>query len=164
MKNLLNKMKRVILVVVLSMALSCFTNAQTAPPIPPFQHVSVETIDYSGIKDMFQVSLYARRWLTIEQFHLIGDTRENWDAEIRQDSCSVMTFKLETHERISGKYHTSLYLVDCKSDTVYQSDGKAMGSSPAQGFQYAAEAALKDFKKDWEKGQEPTKKSKKRKN
>ncbi len=157
-------MKKVSLVVMLSVAISNLAYGQKETTIPPFKHVSVETIDYSGIKDMFQVSLYGRRWLTAHQFHLIGDTPNNWDAEIKADSCSVLTFKFETHERISGKYHTSLYLVDCKSDTIYQSDGKAMGSSPAQGFQYAAEAALKDFKKDWEKSLPAEEKSKKGKN
>lgn len=156
-------MRKIYLGLSMLLLLSIGAVAQTPSAIPPFKYVVVETIDYSGLKDMFQVSLYARRWLTLEQFELIGETREYWKEEVKQDTCSIVTVKLQTHERISGKYHTTVYLVDCKKDTVYQSDGKAMGSTPAQGFQYAAQAALKDFLKDWEKAQEAKAKSKKEK-
>jgi len=122
--------------------------AQENRIIPPFRYISVETIDYSGVKDMFQVSLFARKWFTYEGFELISETPKYWSPEITKDSCSVLIARLQTHERIKGKYHTTLYMVDCKEDTVYQSDGKAMGSSPAQGFQYAAAEAMKLFKKD----------------
>lgn len=154
-------MRRIYLGLAMLLPLSSSAVAQSQATIPPFKYVVVETIDYSGIKDMFQVSLYARRWLTLEQFELIGETPDYWKEEVKKDTCSIVTVKLQTHERISGKYHTTMYLVDCKKDTVYQSDGKAMGSTPAQGFQYAAQAALKGFLKDWEKSQEA--KSKKEK-
>ncbi len=157
-------MKRVLLVLALSVPFSFSSHAQEAQVIPPFKYVSVETIDYSGVKDMFQVSLFARKWFTYEGYEIVADTPKFWSPDVKKDSCSVLVAKLLTHERIKGKYHTTLYMVDCNQDTVYQSDGKAMGSTAPQGFQYAAAEAMKLFKKDLIEATKQAEKGQKEKN
>lgn len=130
-----------------------------AQKFPDFKYISVETIDYSGVKDMFQVSVFARRWFTYAGYTVVSDNPAYWSDEVKKDSCSVLTARLKTHERISGKYRTSLYMVDCKADTVYQTEGKAMGPTAPQGFQNAAMVAMKTFQKDQEKAKKQKDKS-----
>lgn len=138
--------------------------AQMAPQVPPFRYVCVETIDYSGVRDIFQVSLFTRKWAVENGYEVITDFRNNWPEGARKDSCSVITIKLHTHDRYRGKYRTSLFVVDCKNDTVFQTTGKSIGPTDAEGFQNAASAALKDLKKQLVTNREVAKEEKRSKN
>lgn len=138
-------MRKAIIIIFLGMAPLYYCFSQ--PPIPPFRYVSVETIDYSGVKDIFQVSLYTRKWVVENGYHIISDNKSYWPEDAKADSCQVITVKLHTHDRYKGKYKTSLYLVGCGQDTVFQSEGKSMGPTDAEGFQNAAFEALKELKK-----------------
>lgn len=154
------KMSRIFILVALWVFAQTLA-AQNPPLVPPFRYVCVETIDYSGVKDIFQVSLFTRKWAIQNGYEVITDYRNNWPEEARKDSCSVMTIKLHTHDRYRGKYRTSLFVVDCKSDTVFQTTGKSIGPTAAEGFQNAASVALKDLKKQLITNRQVAKKEKK---
>ena len=159
----MRKMSRIVLLVAL-WVLAHNGTAQMPPLVPSFRYVCVETIDYSGVKDIFQVSLFTRKWAIQNGYEVITDYRKNWPEYATKDPCSVITIMLHTHDRYRGKYRTSLFVVDCKSDTVFQTTGKSIGPTDAEGFQNAASAALKDLKKQLLSNNEVAKKEKRGKN
>ncbi len=160
MVKTLRKVKRAAVLIVF-FGLAGIARAQDTPAIPPFSYVCVETLDHSGVKDMFQVSLYTRKWMLQNGYQVVADNKASWQEEVRMDSCNVLTVKLLTHDRYKGKYRTSVFMVDCRQDTVFRAEGKSMGGTDAEGFQNAAFVALKEFRKELTAQSERAQKQKK---
>lgn len=137
-------MKRLVYLFLLSL-LSSPLLGQTLPELSAYKYAIVETLFEGDVPDELGVSAGTRKALMDKGFEIVGENKESWPEELRDNPCLGLWVDLEAKKRSLGRKKVVVNLLDCRQTLLYSQQGFGNAPTLIEAYAYALNTALKDI-------------------